>query len=145
MAQIAQDKDDDLSRIAYEMQNYQQQGQFMQQQLSSLQMSISEIGAALGTLRNLDKVKDNEVLLPVGAGAHVSARLTDTQNIMINIGSDVIAQKPLAETVEILEERLKRLESTRDRLQEAVLEISKKLEELDSEAKQILAKKGVKQ
>ncbi|PIZ26155.1 MAG: hypothetical protein COY47_02060, partial [Chloroflexi bacterium CG_4_10_14_0_8_um_filter_57_5] len=63
---MAQDMDENLSRIAYEAQSYQQQGQFMQQQIASIQDNISEIGAAIGTLRSLDHVKDNEVLLPLG-------------------------------------------------------------------------------
>jgi prefoldin alpha subunit len=142
---MAQDKDETLSRIAFEAQNYQQQGQFMQQQLGSIQVNMNEIGAALGTMRNLEKAKDNEVLLPIGAGAHARAKLTDTENVLINIGSEVIAEKPLPEAIVILEERLKRLEDTRDKLQQAVLEISKRLEQLDTEAKQILEKKGAKQ
>jgi len=141
---MAQDRDDNLSQISYEAQNYQQQAQFMQQQLNSIQLNITEIGSALGTLKNIDKAKDNEILLPLGAGTHVSGKITDTQNILINIGSGVIAQKPLAEAVVILEERLSRLESNRDKLQEALLELSKRLEQLDSEAKQILAKRGQK-
>ena len=141
---MAQDRDDNLSQIAYEAQNYQQQAQFMQQQLNSIQLNITEIGSALGTLKNIDKAKDNEILLPLGAGTHVNGKITDTQNILINIGSGVIAQKPLAEAVVILEERLSRLESNRDKLQEALLELSKRLEQLDIEAKQILAKRGQK-
>ncbi len=142
---MAQDRDENLNRIAYEAQNYQQQGQFMQQQLGSIQMTINEVGTSIATLKNIDKAKDNEVLLPLGAGAHVSARLADTQNVLLNIGSDVIAQKPLAEAITILEERMKRLESMRDKLQEGILEVSKRLDQLDTEANQLLEKKGGKQ
>ncbi len=142
---MAQDKEENLTRIAYEAQAYQQQGQFMQQQLGSIQLTINELGTALLTLRNIETTKDNNVLLPLGGGAHVSARITDVQNVLVNIGADVIAEKPLQEAISILEERLKRLEATRDRIQEAVLEISKKLDQLDNEAQQLLDKKGGKQ
>lgn len=137
-------QDDDLSRIAYEVQTYQQQGQFVQQQLSAIQGTITEIGAALGTLRGLEMAKDNEVLLPIGSGTHLKAKLTDTQSVLLNIGSDIIAEKPVDEAIQILEERVKRLEATRDKLQEGLLELSKRIEQLDSDAKQILGKKGGK-
>lgn len=142
---MPQEKEDPLSQLAYEAQAYQQQGQYMQQQLSTLQMNVSEIGAAIGTLKNMASAKDNEVLLPVGAGAHVKANLTETGVVMLNIGADVIAEKPLEEAVAILEERLKRLEDTRDKLQDALMQVSKKLESLDTEAKQLMSKRGNRQ
>jgi prefoldin alpha subunit len=139
---MAQEKEDPLSQIAYEAQAYQQQGQYMQQQLSNIQMSINELGTAIGTLKNLSAAKDNEVLLPIGAGAHVSAKLLNAQAVLINIGSDVIAEKPVEEAVSILEERVKRLEETRDKLQQAISEVSRRLEKLDGDAKVLLSKKG---
>ncbi|MFH1471012.1 MAG: prefoldin subunit alpha [Candidatus Micrarchaeota archaeon] len=142
---MAQNNEENLTRLAYEAQGYQQQAQVIQQQIASIQMSINEIAATLGTVKNLDKVKDNSVLLPLGAGAYANGKLTDTSNVLINIGSDVMTEKPVIEVTEILEERMKRLEGMRDKLQSAYLEVTKRLEQLDSEATTLMEKRGGKQ
>ncbi len=130
--------EDDLNRIAYEIQAYQQQGQLMQQQLASVQDTINEIGAAQGTLKSIGDTKDEEVLLPLGAGTHIQAKITDSEKVLIDIGSDVIAEKPISEAAQILEDRRARLEQTRDKFQNNIIEISKKIQQLDAEAKKLI-------
>ena len=85
------------------------------------------------------------MLLPLGAGTHTNAKLLDTKNVLVNLGSDVIAQKTVEEAIAILEERRKRLEATRDQLQEALIQVSTKLQQLDTNVKSILAKRGIEQ
>ncbi|MFH1447554.1 MAG: prefoldin subunit alpha [Candidatus Micrarchaeota archaeon] len=142
---MIEDDEEGLNRLAQEIQNYQQQGQFVQQQLSSIQATLNEIAAAEGTIKGIKTVNDEEVLVPLGAGAHMQAKIVNPDKILINIGADVIAEKPIKEAIEILGERRKRLELTHDKLQESISEISNKLQQLDANAKKILAKKGMRQ
>ncbi|MEM3030949.1 MAG: prefoldin subunit alpha [Candidatus Micrarchaeia archaeon] len=138
--EISEEKKGELSRIALEAQSAQQQGANIQNQIASLQSSIIEIRATMETLKNIREVRGGDVLLPIGAGVFVNAKIAGGDRALVEIGGNIITEKSAAEATEILEKRLKVVEETRERLQSALAELDQRLRELDAEAKRILAK-----
>lgn len=129
-----------LNQLALEAQSFQQQGQAMQQQLASLQSTIVEIRATSETLKNIQNIKSKKVLLPIGSGVLVNAGIESAEKVLLDIGAGVIAEKPVPEAVQFLEFRQKKIEETRDRLQEGLIQVSERLRVLDKEAKVIISK-----
>ncbi|MEM4389463.1 MAG: prefoldin subunit alpha [Candidatus Micrarchaeia archaeon] len=140
MPELSEEKRNELSRIALEAQSAQQQGANIQNQIASLQSSIVEIRATIETLKNLKEMKGGDVLLPIGAGVFVNATITGGDRALVEIGSNIITEKSIAETIETLEKRLKVVEDTRERLESALAELAKRLRELDAEAKRIMSR-----
>jgi len=139
--EISEEQRGELSRIALEVQSAQQQGASLQNQLASMQSSIIEIRATIETLKNLKELGGGDVLLPVGAGVFVNAKVTGGEKALVEIGGNIITEKSIAEATDILERRLKSIEETRDGLQSTLAKLSQRLRELDAEAKKILAGK----
>ncbi|MDO8339459.1 MAG: prefoldin subunit alpha [Candidatus Burarchaeum sp.] len=137
--ELAQAYQEELARLAYEAQGYNDQSRALQQQLGALQAAIADIRGALETLNNMENASQG-VLVPLGAGAMMKAKLINEGKVMIDIGAGFIAEKEIKEGLEILNERLKRTEDAADRTQKAVAQISEHLSEIDSRAKTIIDK-----
>jgi len=137
--ELAQAYQEELARLAYEAQGYNDQSRALQQQLAALQAAIADIRGALETLNNMERASQG-VLVPLGAGAMMKAKLINEGKVMIDIGAGFIAEKEIKEGLEILDERLKRTEDAADRTQKAVAQIAEHLSEIDSRAKTIIDK-----
>lgn len=129
-----------LNQLAFEAQSFQQQAQAMQQQISSLQSTSLEARATIETLKNIQNVKNKRVLLPVGSGVLVNAGVEKADNVLIEVGSGIVVEKPVPDSIALLEERLKKIDETRSRLQDALMQVSDKLRAIDTEAKRIMGK-----
>lgn len=128
----------ELQQIAFQAQAFQAQNQTMQSQLNSLQSTIVEIRATIEALKNLEGVKDKEILLPVGSGVLMNARFSGSDKVLVEIGSGVIAEKNFPETRAFLEKRLKEVEDVRDKVQDSITQLSGRLQDLDVRAQTIL-------
>ncbi len=137
--ELAQAYQEELARLAYEAQGYNDQSRALQQQLGALQAAIADIRGALETLNNMENASQG-VLVPLGAGAMMKAKLINEGKVMIDIGAGFIAEKTIKEGLEILDERLKRTEDAADRTQKAIAQIAEHLSEIDSRAKTIIDK-----
>jgi prefoldin alpha subunit len=130
---------EELARLAYEAQGYNDQSRALQQQLGALQAAIADIRGALETLRSLDKATQG-IMVPLGAGAMMKAKLVNEGKVLIDIGSGFIAEKTIPEGLAVLEDRLKRTEEAGERTQKAVAQLAEHLSEIDSRAKVIIDK-----
>lgn len=140
MGERMEKEKEELTKIAYEAQAYQQQVQVMQQQLSTLQMNIVEIVGCIETLKGLKNVKNKDVFLPIGSGAYVKAKIIDEERILLDIGAGMIAEKAIEESIELLEKKKKNVEKLRDELQQNIKAIGEHIHKLDAEAKKIVSK-----
>ncbi|MBI5158845.1 prefoldin subunit alpha [Candidatus Micrarchaeota archaeon] len=129
-----------LNQLAFEAQSCQQQGQAMQQQISSLQSTSFEARATIETLKNIQNVKNKKVLLPIGSGVLVNSEVEKADKILIEVGSGIMVEKHVPDAISVLEERLKKIDETRARLQDALMQVSDKLRAIDKDAKEIMAK-----
>ena len=130
------DDREELAKLAYELQVYRDESQILQQQIASLQTTLAEIEGSTETLKNLKEMKE-EVLLPIGSGAHLKAKIVDNEKILINIGADIIAEKSIEEAKEFLTSKSKKIDELRNELQKNLVEISGRMMKLDDEAKKI--------
>lgn len=132
---MANDREE-LAKLAYELQAYREEGQILQQQIANLQATLAEIDSSAETLKNLKSVKE-EVLLPIGAGVYLKAKIIDNDKILLSIGADVIAEKNVNEAVEFLASKSKKINELRNQLQKNLVEVSNNIMKLDEDAKKI--------
>ncbi len=81
----------------------------LNKQFETLQISIQEHEKAIETLENYKNMKDEEILVPVGGGVFISAKINEKKGL-ITIGSSLYTQLPIEEMIKKLEGRKKDLE-----------------------------------
>jgi len=77
-----------------------------------LERALLENRAALEALKELGERKPDEVLLQIGGGALVKSTPPSVDKVLVNVGSNVIIEKPKDDAVTLLEGRAKQAEQS---------------------------------
>ncbi|MDD1720162.1 MAG: prefoldin subunit alpha [Methanoregulaceae archaeon] len=125
----------ELQALQHYLAEYGQQAEVFTQQLQLLEEGRMEALAAIEALRAM--VEENDlVLLQIGGGASVRARLVDPEKILVNIGSDVIVEKSTPDAIEFLKDRITEMEAsgkkvveTIDRIRNQMNDITRRIEQ----------------
>ena len=76
-----------------------------------LERALLEGRAALESIKGLDG-KSPEVLTQIGGGAMLHSPPPSTDRVLINVGANVVVEKPKEEAIALLEERSREVEKT---------------------------------
>ena len=83
-----------------------------------LNTTLAEISAAKSALEEVSSLSEGEELLvPVGAGVFVRAKLAGKDKVLVTLGASIMVEKTLEDTRKYLEEREQKV---RDALQKSV-------------------------
>ena len=133
---------EDTQRKYIEIQILEQQIKQIQKNLEILNQQIFELNMISNSLTEIKKTKiGQELLVPLGSGIFIKTELKDNNEILTNVGSDVVISKTNAETktfiksqTEFVTEMITKIE------QELHLSISK-YEELKEDLQELVKKK----
>lgn len=136
MAPTSQPMDQrELMTLQQYLQEYGQQAEIFVQQLQMLENGRMEALAAIESLEEMLTSEDGTVLLQIGGGASVRAKVVEPEKVLLAIGADVIVERSNKDAVEFLKERViemeasaKRVAETLDRLKGQMNEINKRIE-----------------
>jgi prefoldin alpha subunit len=125
----------ELQSLQQYLNEYTQQAEVFTHQLQLIEEGRMEATAAVEALRDLSSAEDSRVLLQVGGGTSVRARVESPDRVLVNIGADVIVERTNAEAIEFLRDRItemeasgKRVAETLDRIRSQMNEIARRIE-----------------
>ncbi|MDD1724999.1 MAG: prefoldin subunit alpha [Methanospirillum sp.] len=125
------------------LNQYTQQAEVYSRQLGIMEEGIREANASIETLNALVDAGEAPVLMPIGGGLNIRAKIVQTDEVFVSIGSDIILQKTNKDAVSYLQDRIKEMEATAKNLTEVlqkidaqVKDIQKRLEQLYRQAQQ---------
>ena len=117
------------------LKDYGQQAEIFVEQLNLLENGRMEAFAAIEALEAMVVADDNTVLLQIGGGASVRAKVLEPEKVLVAIGAEVVVERSNKDAVEFLKERImemeasqKRVSETLDKLRSQMNEINKRLE-----------------
>jgi prefoldin, archaeal alpha subunit/eukaryotic subunit 5 len=126
----------EVETLQYYLKEYGQQAEVFASQLELMDNGRMEALAAIEALQALVGSDDGTVLLQIGGGASLKAKIVEPDKVLLNIGSDVIVEKPNAAAIEYLKDRITELEASQkkvaealDKLRTQMNEIAKRLEQ----------------
>jgi len=132
---------EELDRIAEELQIQQERGEAIRQQIQVLQANAVEIGAALQAIENLGRAT-KDVLVPLGAGAYLSCPKPDQEKVIISIGANVLVNKKPEEALKILQERQKKVTEAIEQAQKDLEGVTSQIDQLSQAASRLAAEAG---
>ena len=136
MADTKQQMDQrELMTLQHYMKEYGQQAEIFVGQLELLENGRMEAHAAIEALEAMLVAEDAIVLLQIGGGASVKAKVLEPDKVLLSIGAEVVVERSNKDAVEFLKERIiemeasqKKVSETLDRLRGQMNEINKRLE-----------------
>jgi prefoldin alpha subunit len=125
----------ELLMLQQYLKEYGQQAEIFVSQLEMLENGRMEAHAAIEALEGMLTSEDGIVLMQIGGGATVRAKILEPEKVMLAIGAEIVVERPNKEAVEYLKERIiemeasqKKVAETLDRLRSQMNEINKRLE-----------------
>ena len=125
----------ELMMLQQYLQEYGQQAEIFVQQLQLLENGRMEALAAIESLQDMLTAGDGTVLLQIGGGASVRAKVLDPEKVLLAIGAEVIVERSNKDAVDFLQARVmemdasaKKVAETIDKLRTQMNEINKRIE-----------------
>lgn len=120
----------ELQSLQQYLNEYSQQAEIFTRQLQLIEEGRMEATAAIEALTDLGSRTEAAVLLQVGGGASVRARVESPDRVLLNIGADVIVERSTEQAVEYLRDRITEMEASGKRVAETLERIRTQMNEI---------------
>ena len=125
-----------------EFQIIEQQMKEYQQELMNLQAQSNELTNLEESLKEIEKSKDkNEILTALSPGIFVKTELKNNKEILMNVGSNVVVPKTIAETIEIVKDQALKIQAIAHKLEQDLQLFAQHASSLQQELQELLSKK----
>ncbi len=128
--------DEGVNRLVYELQVLRGFGEDVQQRIGFVNAAIAELQMAAATLDGLSADVD-ELLVPIGGGSYVRAKILDRERLIVGVGSDVAVDKSVSEAKADFNARVLELEKARTSLQSQLDEASARADVVQRELRKL--------
>ncbi len=112
-----------LRRLVMELQILQEKAESLQSRMGLTNSALNELHVVTDTIEGLKQEKKGSlILVPIGGGSYLKAKIEDSKRLIVGIGANVAAEKSVDEAQEGYQTRLLRLETVRKSLQQQLEE-----------------------
>lgn len=120
----APNREDQVRRLLYELQLMEGTANTLQQRLQILQQAQTELTISKQSLEAIENTKEgSNILVPIGGGTFVHAKLGKMDTLIVNIGADVsIDMTP--------EEAMKNITGRLEEIEKAAQSVNQQLEQI---------------
>ena len=131
-----------LEQLAAEIQELQQRGEVITQQIEQLNATYQNLQVTEETIKGLEGSVGKEILIPLPAGCYVKAELK-SEDVIVGLGANVAVGKTNEETLETIEKDKTEVQELINTLTEQLQKINKSIEDRRPEAEMLMQKTGV--
>ncbi|HYD03606.1 MAG TPA: prefoldin subunit alpha [Alphaproteobacteria bacterium] len=119
-------------------QNKYQEMQVLSYQLKQLQSIMDSIETQLKDVKNTidalngfkDLKEEDEVLFPLANGIFAKGKLTDNKSLSINIGSNIVVEKSIDDTIQMMNVQAEDMEKYKTEITSQLNKVTTKLESI---------------
>lgn len=106
----------------------------IQQQLQMLEGQLGELETVKYALTEFDKAKkDDEVLVPLGAGIFIKTSVKEQNKVILNVGASTAVEKSVKEAVELVDKQISELKNIEVSMNEELAQMSQQLQFMNLE------------
>jgi prefoldin alpha subunit len=138
-------KDEELTNYMYQIEQYKEQLNQLDMQSQYLQAALMDYNKAKLTLDQLKKTdKEVEMLMPIGGGTFIDASAKQSSKVLVDIGSGLVAEKTYDDAIGKIDERVKNLEKTQEKLATMIEQIQTEAADVSAKAQKIMSEQEKK-
>lgn len=130
MSEVEQLSQQDMQSLQMYLEEYGQQSEMLAGQLGLIEQRKFESLSSIEALEALG-AGDEPVLLPIGGGVSVRAKITDSENMLVNVGADVLIAKNREETISYLRDRITEMDAVAGKVSESLSQVQARIEEIN--------------
>ena len=129
-----------LEALVNELNTYQGQAEVLQQQIETLNTTITELSVAMDTLETIKGEDNKETLVPIGAGSFLITELKNTDEVIIGFGAGVAVKKKIDDAKVTITEQKTELEELREKMSADLRKITEYIMQRSPEAEELMQK-----
>src|SRR3989338_4909534 len=133
----------DQKEMQQKIMRYQQLQKRMEVMNNRREMFLNrmvEIQSTLEALENIENSKEDEIMLSLGSGVYISAKLSENNKILMMIGGNIVTDTTLDDAKKTVDEYKKETEATIEVFEDEIMKYAGELSELKPEVKAIIEK-----
>ncbi len=135
-----QQKENQLRQLLSEMRMMENSVNVLQQRLQQVLAAVSELRLAQKSLEDLkDTEPGSNLLVPVGGGAFVDAKMGEINNVVLGVGAGVSVEMPYDTAVEDVSGRLAEMVKAQSSIDQQLRQILAQIESHQSVAERLSA------
>ena len=120
----ASNKEDQLRRLVVELRLMQGSAEVLQQRLDLLSTAQTDLRVADSSLKALKDIEDGtNILVPMGGGAFIDAKLGDLSKVIVGIGAGASLEMDQEAALEDVSNRLSEVEKAAQSVQQQLEQI----------------------
>ncbi|MBN1156354.1 prefoldin subunit alpha [Candidatus Woesearchaeota archaeon] len=125
-----------------ELQLMDEQIKEVQKHMLHFDQQISEVSNVRNALEQFRDVKQGEdALIPLANGIFVRAKLSNLDELIVNVGSNIAVKKSLEETKKLLDEQSAEIQGIRARIATQLEQLASKAQVLQAELMKLIEEK----
>ena len=125
---------EELKQKYVELQLIGEQIKQLQQQAQMLEEQSVELNMTLQGLEDLEKTKkDKEILVPISTGIFAKANLKAGQDLIVNVGGNILVKKDIKTAKEMTQDRINTVEKYQTNTLENLQQLAARAQQLDEE------------
>ena len=130
-----------VQNLQYMQQVYQNQYTTISREINAVMDYINELNAAKTSMEKFDRIKNSNILSPIGSSIFISAKAAEEPRVLVGVGSGYLVEKEIAKAIDYLLSRIEmhtknmqELMKARGKAEDAMFEISTKLDKILKQA-----------
>lgn len=125
--------EEEIRRLVSAYQQYQSQADAVMRQISLTQVTAEGLDRALGAVEAMDQAEEGqEMLVPIGSGSFVHAKLASREKVVLNIGAGVSIEKTVADAREALKARKAEVSEASKKLSDVLSKIDQEMQKIQA-------------
>ncbi|MFT4282978.1 MAG: prefoldin subunit alpha [Candidatus Woesearchaeota archaeon] len=84
----------------------------LQDLINKMNQSLKEIEDIKSSVKELETLKDEEILAPIANGIFIKAKIIDSKKLKVNVGNGVILEKTINQTIKLLDKQEKEIKES---------------------------------
>ncbi len=111
-----------------------EQIQQVQQHLSALEQHVQQLQSVQHALTQLSTMSTpRETFIPVGAGIFFNGSIHNTQEVLLNVGSNICVKKSVPDALQTIDKQLMEVQGVMDHFEQEMQKGMQRVEELKQE------------
>lgn len=125
--------EEEIQRLFLAYQQYQAQAEALVRQISLAQLTMDGLDRAATAVDAMEKaVEGQEMLVPIGAGSFIHARLASSAKVVLSVGAGVSIEKSASQAKEALSARKGEVSEGYRKLNEALSKIDQEMQKIQA-------------
>ena len=135
--------DDEMRQLLVEIRMLEGTARVLSSRLDIVTGALAETQTAKSTLEGTKPTgKDAEMLIPIGSGSFVKAKLQDSEHILIGVGAGVVLEKTFDDSIKDLNVRASELDKARINVTQQLNQVIGQTEDYRARLEDLARRKG---